>query len=211
VAVVVGILTLAASVSRSSAIALGVGLAALIIRLVAARAGFRRFLPVIAAVAVAGIGLYLTSGIWSARLSSKLTAGFDRPATWVSGLRIASDHPLTGVGPNHVADTVTSAIRYTYTPYGATFSNPHNTWIYAMAAEGFPYGLVLLLATVFLVWALVAKPGADGAEYLAAGLLASGLVFAVNNLFTHPDNMIFVLLAAAVILERKRRAPGPLT
>jgi O-antigen ligase len=204
IAVVVAALTVVVSLSRGALIGLAVGLLALLLRALRTDGRRARTRPVLIVFTVLAAGLFLTRGIWSARLTNSLTEGFDRPATWVSGLRIAADHPWTGVGASHVADVVNSTLRYSYTPYGHTVANPHDTWIFAMAAEGFPYGIVLLCATGVFAWVLLSNPRVDGCEYLGAGLLGTLLVFGVNNLFTHPDNMIFVLLAIAMILVRKQ-------
>ncbi len=154
--VLVAGLTLVASLSRSALIALAVGIAVLVVRAIRARGGFRSLRPLLLVLAATAVGLFLTRGIWTQRLSTNLT--FDRPATWVSGWRIGVDHPWTGVGPNHVVQLVTSDIRYGYTSYGATYANPSDTWIFAVSAEGFPYALVLLLASAVIVGVLLRAP-----------------------------------------------------
>lgn len=201
-------LTLVASLSRSALIALGIGLLVLIVNTTRRPPGIRSGRSVLLVLAVIAAGLFLTSGIWSQRLSSQ-ARGFDRPAGWLSGLRIAADYPWTGVGPSHVDQFVRSKIRYGYTPYGENTDNPSNTWIFALSAEGIPYGIVLVIATTVIVGLLIRGPPSLGRKFLGLGLLTSGIIFIVNNLFTHPDNMIFVLLTMALLLVDRAQAIAP--
>jgi O-antigen ligase len=128
-----------------------------------------------------------------------LSAGsFDRPATWVSGLRIAQDNILTGVGPRHVAETVASDPRYSQTPFGTTTSNPHNAWLFVADSEGTPYAILLVLISVALIRAAFVGAPSAPRRYILASLTAGGAVFFVNNLFDHPEIMLYIVLACAL-------------
>jgi hypothetical protein len=189
-----------ASVSRGALVGFGLALVALLtMRDKQARIGKRLVVVLVLAVVVGG-SLNFMSALWSERLATPTTREFDRPASWISGIRITKDNPLAGVGPLNVASAVNSIDRYSDTPYGVTGSNPHNTWIFAFAAGGLLYGGLLLIATSLFVCALWGRPKQRGDEYLKAGLLGVGFVFIVNNLFTHPEIMIFVLFVGALIV-----------
>lgn len=213
-AIIAGIFALIASISRGSLIGLGIGLLTLL--LVPSRGGpnRRRTAQALVIVAIVGVGLYAGRGLWEARLSS--AGGFDRPATWVSGLRIAEDNLLTGVGPRHVAQVVTSNLRYSDTPYGMTTSNPHNAWLFVADSEGVPYAVLLILVSFALIRALMTESPSPSRRYLLASLAAGGSVFFINNLFDHPEIMLYFLLATAlavtevpsVATSRERRRPS---
>src|SRR5271165_7163737 len=119
-AIAAGVFVLVASVSRGPLLGLLFGIASLAMasRDKTPRRG--RLATALGLTVAAAVALYAMQGLWEARLNASSTSTFDRPATWVSGARIATDNLLTGVGPTHVAEVVLSSPRYSETPYGAT-------------------------------------------------------------------------------------------
>jgi O-antigen ligase len=206
-ATVGGLAMLVLSLARGPAIAFAV---ALVITAVPGRAQLsaKRLSTFFIVVMLAGIALYASKGLWLARLDAPTTAGFDRPATWVAGLRLIHDHPLIGVGSTHVVTVVGSSSRYSQTQFGRNNDLPHNAWLYAAAANGALYGVVLLLASVLFAVELARCKGPPDVRYLKAGLLGLALVFFTNNLFNHPEIMLVVLLAGAAIATSPDPVPA---
>lgn len=207
-----GLATLVLSLARGPAIAFAVALAVTALpgraKLSAKRLSTFFFVVVLAAVA-----LYASKGLWLARLNAPSTAQFDRPATWVAGLRLVHDHPLVGVGSTHVVAVVGSSPKYSQTQFGQNHELPHDAWLYATAANGALYGIVLLIASVLFAVELARCKGPPDVRYLKAGLLGLALVFFTNNLFNHPEVMLVVLLAgvAIAVAADPATATGPVT
>lgn len=193
-----GLAMLVLSLARGPAIAFAVALMATALpgraQLNAKRLSTLCFVLLLAAVA-----LYASKGLWLARLNAPSTAQFDRPATWIAGLRLVHDHPLVGVGSTHVISVVGSSSKYSQTQFGQNHELPHNAWLYATAANGALYGLILLLASGLFAVEIARCKGPPDAHYLKAGLLGLALVFFTNNLFNHPEIMLVVLLAGVAI------------
>jgi O-antigen ligase len=193
-----GLATLVLSLARGPAIAFAVALVATALpgraQLNAKRLSTLCFVLLLAAVA-----LYASKGLWLARLNAPSTAQFDRPATWIAGLRLVHDHPLVGVGSTHVISVVGSSSKYSQTQFGQNHELPHNAWLYATAANGALYGLILLIASGLFAVEVARRKGPPDAHYLKAGLLGLALVFFTNNLFNHPEIMLVVLLAGVAI------------
>jgi O-antigen ligase len=194
-----------ASTSRGSLVGLSLGLGYLLVqRHRGGVAGSRRSVAlVLLLIAIIGGGLYATKGLWLSRLDARPTTNFDRPTTWASGLRIARDHPWTGVGPTKLASLIENDPRYSDTQYGRTTSVPHDMWIFALAVGGLPYGLgavwlVFVLSRV-LRQAYRRNPSQEVLD-LRAALVAALPVFVINNVFTHPEVMIVVMLAIALLV-----------
>jgi hypothetical protein len=204
IAMLAGVFCVIGAVSRGSAVALALAVLVVIARPALDGRAFGRLAgEALAVAAILAAGLYLGRGLWQTRLDSASTASFDRPATWVSGARIAQDHALTGVGPLHVSTVVKSDPRYFDTPFGQSTSNPHNAWLFVADAEGIPYALLLLGITVTLARA-TRRRRYQGAEiYLLAGLTGAAAVFVINNLFNHPEVMLYVLVALAILLTNE--------
>jgi hypothetical protein len=191
-----------ASTSRGSLVGLGLGLVYLLFR--RNRSGHakspRNIALVLSLTILLGGGLYATKSLWLSRLNAPSTASFDRPATWVSGLRIARDHLFTGVGPTKIATLIQTDPRYSSTQYGGTTSVPHNMWVFALAVGGLPYG-VAAIWLVYVLFRTVRRASAGRSReglYLQAALIAALPVFVINNVFTHPEVMVVVMLAAAL-------------
>jgi O-antigen ligase len=202
---------LIASVSRGPLIGLGVSLLYLVFEAAPVRSGRRAAATIMAVIALVGGALYIGRGLWTDRLNyldKQNTGSFDRPATWVSGLLIAQDHPLTGVGPDGVVVAVRDNPRYSQNQFGSTGVNPHNSWIFGLAEGGFLYGGALVLVTVLLFVAVLRRPRRQGDHFLIAALISGGAVFFANNLFTHPEIVLYVLLSAAILLSTPRWESG---
>lgn len=123
------------------------------------------------------------------------------------------DHPLVGVGSTHVVAVVGSSPKYSQTQFGQNHELPHDAWLYATAANGALYGIVLLIASVLFAVELARCKGPPDVRYLKAGLLGLALVFFTNNLFNHPEVMLVVLLAgvAIAVAADPATATGPVT
>jgi hypothetical protein len=208
-AIVSGILAVIASISRGALVGLGIGVLTMLLVPGRSQAHRRRIVQGAIIVAIAGVGLYAGRGLWQARLNSVSTGGFDRPATWVSGLRIAQDNLLTGVGPRHVAAVVAGNARYSETPFGRTTSNPHNAWLFVADSDGVPYAILLVFVSFALVRALVRNAPSASRRYLLASLASGGAVFFINNLFDHPELMVYFVLATALAVTEGSTVSAP--
>jgi O-antigen ligase len=206
VAAVAGMGALFASLSRGSVIALAVGMAILVISRPPKSLHRKRGAGVILLVVLAATSIYMTHGLWEKRLGASTTAGFDRPATWVGGLRLAEDHPAVGVGGTHIVEVISSSSRYSDTNFGVNGAVPHNSWLFVTAANGVAYGVLLVILAVVLALAVARRTRRADDRYLLAGLTAVGLVFLVNNLFDHPEIMLYVVLATSVLATAGRPA-----
>ena len=194
VAVVASLGMMFLSLARGPVIAFGVALGLLALRGGDQRSQ-RQLSRGFSLVALTGFVAYLTKDLWLARLSAPTTAGFDRPATWIAGFRIVRAHPVFGVGPSHIVALVQSSTQYGYTEFGTNAAVPHNSWLFAAAANGLPYAGLLVLATVAFVIGIHRAREPSG-RFLRAGLIGLLLISFENNLFNHPETMLFVLLAA---------------
>jgi O-antigen ligase len=198
--------SLMASTSRGSLLGLGLGLAYLLVsrNRQSIKRARRHVGLVLLLVLIASGGVYATQSLWLNRLNVHGgTTGFDRPATWISGLRVAADHPLTGVGPDNLATLIQDNPRYNTTPYGNTTSFPHDIWIFALAAGGIPYALAVIWLTLVFLRVLhksSSRGPSQGAAPLQAALVASLPVFVINNIFSHPEVMVLVVLATALLV-----------
>ena len=186
-AVAAGIFTVIGSVSRGALIGLALALVGLLLGRVEGN-GRRRILPALVVILVVGVGSSSEEGCRRPDSTPQRPTSFDRPATWISGLRIATDHPLTGVGPRNVATIVADEQRYSVTEYGTTASNPHSAWLFVADSEGIPYGLLLVWVTIAFLRALATSPRSPSRRYLVASLTAGGAIFLINNLLTIPKS-----------------------
>jgi len=107
---------------------------------------------------------------------------------WTIGMQMASDHPLTGVGPNAFAKEYSKYDKTLY-EYGQDRS-VHSTWFGILSELGYP-GLILLLLSligVFLACRRVRRMARDHVELrvlgdYAAALETSFAAFAVAGSF----------------------------
>jgi len=184
------------SLSRGPVIAFAVALG--LLALPTGRRGARTQLATaLFVIALAGLGLYLTKGLWLARLTAPTTAGFDRPATWVAGLRLVNAHPIFGVGVAHIVTLVQSSSQYAFTQFGANGAVPHDSWLFAAASNGLPYAAVLVMATVAFIGGVHRASDPSG-RLLRVGLVGVLLLSLETNLFNHPEVMLVVLMAAVL-------------
>jgi O-antigen ligase len=198
-----------ASTSRASLVGLILGLAYMLVqrRRGGVAGSHRNVALVLSLIAIIGGGLYATKDLWLSRLDARPTTTFDRAATWASGLRIARDHPSTGVGPTKLEAIIGNDPRYSDTQYGRTTSVPHDMWIFALAVGGLPYGLGAVWVAFVLFRVLRQAPRLSRSQEvlgLRAALIAALPVFVINNVFTHPEVMIVVTLAVALLVVPPR-------
>ena len=84
--------------------------------------------------------------LWSERPRRHSVQNFDRPGTWISGVRIGLDHPFTGLGEEEIVRALGDVREYRQTPLGDTSVLPHNSWILPLAEGGFIALFVVLCA-----------------------------------------------------------------
>ncbi|MGI8727269.1 MAG: O-antigen ligase family protein, partial [Solirubrobacterales bacterium] len=169
----------------------------------------RRALPIVAAALALALGSLLTPAgdLWTSRLSADAVQSFDRPATWLSGIRIALDDPLTGVGEREIIRDIDDVRRYRQTPLGDTGVLPHNSWILTFAEGGIAALVVLVALTALLVGAIRPPPGGRSTEerFYVAALLGIAAIALVNNVFRHPELMVPVLMMVSILAARGER------
>ncbi len=204
----------ALSLSRGSWLGAAAGVLVLAIFLPAVRRSLRR-----AAAGIAG-GLLLAAVVTAGSITSVLTerlgsigsAGdnpYDfRPELWSTGLRVAMDHPLLGVGPGQFKIASSNA---EYALYNYVAEHPHNI-VLTVAAEHGAYGLLafglslglLIAGFVALVRAEPARDKPSPAYWCAAGSMAGLLAVGVHGIVDMPlrnpilNAAVWVVLALAV-------------
>ena len=168
----------------------------------------RRFaVPITALVAMVLVGSLLTPAghLWTDRLGTGSVQSFDRPATWVSGVRIGLDHPWTGIAEQDIEADLVDVRSYRQTPFGDSRVLPHNSWIIVFDEGGIGALAVVLLLTVLAFAAARPPPGDRSTEerlYVAAliGMLA---IATINNVFRHPELMVPTLMLICLIACRR--------
>lgn len=172
-----------------------------------------------------------TAGDWFGLFKTRLAAIHSgdllkvRSAYYAIGWEIFKDHPLIGIGPgNHTRQMVhyeDLVERYrTEVRYFRSFRRDLDTHVHNLFLQlGIDYGVLGLLAFLFLVWritgALLAEIEQSAWKLAGAGILAA---FLIHNLadVTIPSLGIETGLALGAALARRRRlgeggagAPGP--
>jgi O-antigen ligase len=103
-----------------------------------------------------------------------------RLAFWVAGIRMVTDHPLTGVGIGNYAARYPD---YKIGPWTESIGHAHNLYIH-LAAETGLIGLGLFV--VFLTWLIVHVIGsrsiADSDQVMLAGATGSIVAFSTHNI-----------------------------
>ncbi len=205
----------ALSLSRGSWMGAAAGVLMLAIFLPAVRKTLRH-----AAAAIAG-GLLLAAVVTAGAITSVLTerlgsigaAGdnpYDfRPELWATGLRVALDHPLLGVGPGQFKIASSNA---DYSLYNYVAEHPHNIVLTVAAEHGayglLAFGLVIGLLVAGFIALVRAEPRRDKtapAPYWCAvgsmaGLFAVGVHGMVDMPLRNPivNATVWVILALAV-------------
>lgn len=170
----------------------------------------RRRIPIIVPTAVVLLALSAPTPIgdlWTDRLTADSVEQFDRPATWVSGIRIGLDQPWTGLGELEIVRGLTDVREYRQTPLGDTSVLPHNSWILVFAEGGFAALLILIGLTVLTILSVRRPPGGRSREerYYVAALIGIFAVAMINNVFRHPELMVVVLMLVSLIAVREPR------
>lgn len=206
--------------SRSAWLGLGAGLAALAAMAAAARVGRGRWaaalaLPLAAAVLTAFASPHLRARLAAVRAEGAASA---RVAGWVSGLRIAREHPLLGTGPDTFLYAFPSRKNEVYhraAGPGITHAHAHNELIQWAATTGW-LGLGLYL------WLLAAAGRASWSslrasprpELTAAALAALAGLWAQSllNFSSIGTSALAAILAGAALAPGSRpavlRLPG---
>jgi O-antigen ligase len=169
-----------------------------------------------AAVLTAGLlFVAFTVSCSGAPLGQRLEDGNDRLALWYAAGLLTIDHPVFGVGLDHMNDAVNAnPDRYRDTPFGPATSSAHNTILLAAAETGVIGGLAALLINVGL--AVVAAGSAWHARRPEqALLLASSLALAaylvqgmVNNLFSVPATSVVLALVIGGLIGSRLNGDG---
>jgi O-antigen ligase len=191
-----------------------IGFAAGVVALVASRRRHR--LALLAGLAVLALVLLLLPGVRGRARSIADTAdptSSERVHMWRSGLAIARDHLVTGVGPGQV--------KWIYSQYAAPEvahkqrTHVHNTPLQILVERGV-LGLAawLWLFVAFLVRAVRVMRGAREPRdhALATGALAAIAGFLVAGLFEHnfgdTEVLLVALFVAAIVFVIEREAPA---
>lgn len=210
-----GVTVVASLVILVGAVARGGVLGALIggIYILFADPRLRRRAPLIAAIAlVAVIGSLLTpvGHLWTDRLSASSVQSFDRPATWVSGMRMGLDNVWTGLGEQEIERALRDVREYRQTPFGDTHVLPHNSWILVFAEGGIAALAVMIVLTVLAIRSVRAPPRGRGTEerFYVAALIGMAAVAMINNVFRHPELMAPILMLISLLATRSRSELG---
>ena len=165
-------------------------------------------IALLAALALAASLLTPIGDLWSERLTASSVQNFDRPATWVSGVRIGVDNVGSGIAELEVFEAIEQP-RYRDTPFGSTSVIPHNSWILVFAEGGILSLVLVVLLTVLIVRAVGRRRDRSREERLyIAGLIGIGAIAVINNVFRHPELMIPALMLLCLVVDR-RPVGGP--
>lgn len=163
------------------------------------------------ALLLAGSLLTPVGDLWTDRLGSRAVQDFDRPATWVSGLRIGADNLATGLGEQQIVEGVAGVREYRQTPFGNTYVLPHNSWILVFA-EGGVLALALLLALTWLAWRAVRsrrRRRSPEERFYVAALIGIAAIAMINNVFRHPELMVPTVTLIALLADAARPGSRP--
>jgi len=144
-------------------------------------------------------------------------SSMERLYRWIAGIRMSTDRPITGYGPN--------AFYYYYKPYAVTSfrtyvsrnleqSTTHNYFLYMLVEQGWP-ALILYALLVFTVFAQAQKIYHRFKDKFYKNVtLGIAMMFAagfINNFFselleTHKVGcLFFVAIALLIVLDRKSK------
>lgn len=123
----------------------------------------------------------------------------ERVELWDRALRMMRDFPFTGIGLGLFEQTVVSLYPLFYSPPGAPLPHAHNLYL-EMGVEfgvgGFIAFLGLLTSVVGVGWQAIRRAANEAQGWLAAGLLASVIVFMGHSWL----DAIFVSTKVSVII-----------
>ncbi len=192
----IGIVMTLAAISRTSVIAFAVGIVVIAFGDLKQISSRNRLRVIVIFALLFGGTLFAMQGLWESRLSNPVTQGFDRPATWTAGLKLAEAYPVAGTGSTSAQFVEALQANSSLSTAG---SIPHNAWIDELAGSGILCGLLFLWVT--FEFAVAARParGSPHGPYLLAAVTAGGITYGVNTMFTHPEITILMLLAVTVI------------
>jgi O-antigen ligase len=120
----------------------------------------------------------------------------DRSNEIHAALRVAHDHPITGVGPGRVDLSWNVA---TPAPTTMHVAYAHNEYLQTLDEAGVP-GLLLLAAGLTAVALAIRKARPHTRMHAAAGGVAAMVVLAVHGAFDFLWHVPLIPLAAAVII-----------
>jgi O-antigen ligase len=145
-------------------------------------------------------------------------SSMERLYRWIAGIRMSTDRPITGYGPN--------SFYYYYKPYAVTSfrtyvsrnleqSTTHNYFLYMLVEQGWPAMILyaILVAVVFAQAQKIYYRFKD--RFYKKVTLALAMMFAagfINNFFselleTHKVGALFYIsIALLVVLDQKSRA-----
>jgi O-antigen ligase len=145
-------------------------------------------------------------------------SSMERLYRWIAGVRMSTEHPVVGVGPN--------AFYYYYKPYAVSsfrtyvsrnteHSTTHNYFLYMLVEQGWP--AMLLYAALLIVFFAVAQRTYHrfkGERFYRHVTMGVAMMFAagfIDNFFselieTHKVGaLFFIAIALMVVLEQKSR------
>ena len=144
-------------------------------------------------------------------------SSMERLYRWIAAVRMSTDKPLTGYGPNsfyyHYKPYAVSSFR-TYVSRNMEQSTTHNYLLYMLVEQGWPG--MLLYATLLVIFFVVAQRTyhrfADHFyRYVTIGVAMMFAASFINNFFselieTHKVGIMFYLsIALMIVLEQKSR------
>jgi putative inorganic carbon (HCO3(-)) transporter len=197
-----------------------VGILALVVWAIATR---RVPLGGVIAAAVAGAAiLALAFTFWAPLIGERVQAKNkiaaanvqSREALWKGALRMASDHPLLGIGPDRFGDAAPDYV--TDEPIGLRQPVVHNSYLEVMAELGVP-ALLLFLGFLLASWqctrVALARFGAAGdrdGRRLAVAIQASFVVAVVAGAFISAQVIIplWLLCALAAVVATTTPVAG---
>jgi len=218
-------LGIAVTFSRGGYVGLGVAVGVFVLAVVGADAVRPGTIALVAAAVLAvalaavlfvGPARTLAVSVVERAVSTADTSDFsilERVDLWQVGVRVASDHPLVGTGPDTFAvvwpeyrDQVVDPDRL-FALQGSDPASPHNLFIATAQGAGLPALVALLVALigVFVTLAQGLPAAASPATRVTiAAVIAAGVGFLVTNMFMTAELtgswLVWVLLGAGLAL-----------
>ena len=148
-------------------------------------------------------------------------SSMERLYRWIAAVRMSTDKPLTGYGPNafyfYYKPYAVSSFR-TYVSRNMEQSTTHNYFLYTLVEQGWPG--MLLYATLLFIFFIVAQRTYHRFKdrfyrHATAGVAMMFAAGFINNFFselieTHKVGTMFYLsIALMIVLEQKSRENKP--